>query len=209
LNRYEFLEALHELVKPKIYLEIGVQYGGSLNLAHQAEVAIGIDPNPLAPPKGNQVLFSMTSDAYFGGQPELPGSVDLAFIDGMHLYEYALRDFINVEQRCHANSVVVFDDVLPYNNVIAGREQIPGDWTGDVWKVFYILGKWRSDLELCLVDTFPTGALVALQSSPNTSVRHVYPAWLGGDDVPDEIINRRHAVTPGVALDWVRERIYP
>ena len=70
-------------------------------------------------------LVRTTSDEFFNrrhpfahlaGQP-----VDLAFIDGMHLSEFALRDFINTEKFCHAGSVVVFDDMLPRNVIEAGR----------------------------------------------------------------------------------------
>ena len=43
-TRHEFLEQLHLALKPKTYLEVGVQHGTSLVLAHGAELAIGIDP---------------------------------------------------------------------------------------------------------------------------------------------------------------------
>ena len=36
--------------------------------------------------------------------------MDLAFIDGLHLFEFSLRDFMNVEKLAHPGSVVVFDD---------------------------------------------------------------------------------------------------
>src|SRR5262245_53047739 len=107
---------LHDLLKPKVYLEVGVQYGLSLDLAYAAEVAIGIDPNPLRGPNGNEQIFTMTSDEYFGTMDQLP--IDFAFIDGSHLYEDALKDFINIAALCHEKSVVVFDDVLPYNEAI-------------------------------------------------------------------------------------------
>jgi predicted O-methyltransferase YrrM len=66
---------------------------------------------------GDFALVRSTSDEYFsrpdplaltGGQP-----FDLAFIDGLHLLEFALRDFINTERFSTPTSVIVFDDVLP------------------------------------------------------------------------------------------------
>jgi hypothetical protein len=46
--------------------------------------------------------------AHFGGTP-----VDLAFIDGMHLSEFALRDFVHTAPHMGTAGVVVFDDMLP------------------------------------------------------------------------------------------------
>jgi len=206
----EFLAALHEIIKPKVYLEVGVQYGRSLNLAHAAEVAIGIDPNPLIPPRGNQVIMSMTSDDYFMAFKELVTEpIDFGYIDGMHLAEFALRDFKNIERHARGNSVVVFDDVLPYNQAIAAREQPPGDWTGDVWKTYYYLTSVRPDLEVRLVDTWPTGSMVVMNLDPDNWIYwdvHLDDESIWADDtVPNEIINRRYAISPGYALGWVRE----
>ena len=45
---------------------------------------------------------------------ELGGkTLDLAFIDGMHHFEFALRDFINVEKYCSADSIILIHDVYP------------------------------------------------------------------------------------------------
>lgn len=204
MNRYDFLTHLHRTLKPKVYLEVGVQYGASLDLAKEAQVAIGIDPHPLSSPKGNQVLFSMTSDYYFEyiNHPMVP--VDLAFIDGMHLYEYALRDFINIERISVHNSVIIFDDILPYNQAIAAREQPPGDWTGDVWKVYYLLKQHRPDLDLTLVNLSPTGALMVTNLDPFNTAFGAYPtSWDAGDIVPSEILTRERAVDATAAIEYI------
>ena len=39
--------------------------------------------------------------------------MDLAFVDGMHLAEYALRDVLAVERFTLPTSVIVLDDMLP------------------------------------------------------------------------------------------------
>jgi hypothetical protein len=210
LNRHEFLTALHAVLKPKIYLEVGVQHGTSLKLAHAAETAIGIDPHPLCGPAGNQVIFKMTSDEYFQ-QADLLAPIDLAFIDGMHLFEYALRDFANVERYCHHfSSVIILDDVLPYNQAIAAREQPPGDWTGDVWKVYFLLRMYRPDLTLQLVDTSPTGTLVVTDLNPGVYVNwHKDLVWGSGDIVPTEIIERERVFHPSVVINDIYERLNP
>ena len=70
-------------------------------------------------------LIKSTSDEFFARQDPLAHlhgvPVDLAFIDGMHLSEFALRDFINVEPFMAETGVVVIDDVLPRNGLEAAR----------------------------------------------------------------------------------------
>ena len=62
-------------------------------------------------------------------------TVDLAFIDGMHWFEFALRDFMNIERHSSATTVIVFDDMLPRNVIEAARDRTTGAWTGDVFRL--------------------------------------------------------------------------
>jgi hypothetical protein len=220
--RHDFLHELHKLLRPATYLEIGVQTGRSLAQALPGTSVVGIDPAPMvgAPPNG--IIHAMTSDEFFETLPpcfaarrgvaEVP--IDLAFIDGMHLVENALRDFIGVERHARPDrrTVAVFDDVLPYSAAIAAREQPPGDWAGDCWKIHEILRCDRLDLTTILVDVDPTGALVVLGLDPaNTllidrydrTVRTYVKPWT----VPEEYIDRRYAVKPAVALDLIRNHL--
>ncbi len=72
-------------------------------------------------------LVRATSDEFFAREHPLAHFdepvIDLAFIDGMHLAEYALRDFINTERYTHAASVIVIDDMLPRNVAEADRDR--------------------------------------------------------------------------------------
>lgn len=161
VTRHQFLTMLHDLLKPVVYLEVGVQYGLSLDLAVHSEWAIGVDPEPLVQAKEKQSIYRMTSDQYFrfptGNDPD---QVDLAFIDGSHLWQDALEDFINISKLCGPDSVVVFDDVLPYNQEMTSRTMVPGDWTGDVWAAMVLVEQesWaHGHLSTARVNTFPTG----------------------------------------------------
>lgn len=205
MTRHEFLLKLHELLHPRIYLEIGIQHGLSLNLAAFSQVAIGIDPNPLVGPTGNQVIHAMTSDQFFAKEACSIRDIDLAFIDGMHLVEYAVRDFKYIEACSCPTGIIVFDDVLPRNQNEALRTQCPGDWTGDVWKVEPHLRRYRPDLTLTLIDTQPTGLLMVQGLSPDDA--DSTPSIMRSHDmpVPDEIINRENAVHPEHALKIVQE----
>jgi hypothetical protein len=219
MTRHEFLAQLHELLRPKVYLEIGVHTGQSLRLAQFSETAIGIDPNPMVgQPPANSVIWPMTSDEFFEREHQwlqdnrgtgisyVPLRINLAFVDGMHLFENALTDFYNVEQFMAPGGIIVLDDVLPYNQAIAERVQPPGDWTGDVWKAYFQIADQRPDLEIYLVDTAPTGTMVIMNPDP----QHEWTldtTWVEGDTVPDFILDRRDAKHPNDILEMIRERM--
>jgi hypothetical protein len=203
MTRHAFLAELHLALQPQGYLEIGVQFGYSLSLATCP--AIGIDPYPRVVASGQQAIYAMTSDDYFA-QPGLTlPQIDLAFIDGMHLFEYALRDFINVQRFANDNTVVIFDDVLPYNPDIAGRTPLPGDWTGDVWKICPILTHY--DFDATLVDVSPTGVLVVSNVNHTEIDYHeMLATYVAEDTVPLWAIDRSLAVDPGVFLEKMRSQ---
>ena len=215
--RHQFLRQLHELLRPATYLEIGVQRGYSLAQAIPPTVAVGVDPDPqiVAPIAVEHSIIPMTSDAYFGLNIKQRGPFDLAFIDGMHLVEYALRDFMGVERhaRPDGRTVAVFDDVLPYSAAIAGREPLPGDWTGDVWKIDRILDTYRFlDLTRILVDVDPTGVLVVFGLDPaDDTLTGVYDEavidWARDMDPPTRYISREYAVQPDQAIDLIRTHL--
>ena len=78
--------------------------------------------------------------------------IDFAFIDGMHLAEYAIRDFINLERASHRNGLIAFDDVMPADIIYAGREVKHKYWTGDVYRIVAILKHYRPELEFRIYD---------------------------------------------------------
>ncbi len=153
------LADIHELLQPRRYLEIGVRKGGSFALS--ACPSVGVDPFPELKrdlPPDKQVV-AMTSDDFFDGPADqvLAEPPDLVLIDGMHLFEFALRDFMNVEARAAPHTVVILDDVLPNHPAQAERERRTAVWTGDVWKLVEVLRRRRPDLHIALLDTEPAG----------------------------------------------------
>lgn len=170
----EFLTRLHAALAPRTYLEIGIRNGDSLALAQCP--AVGIDPayDVKAELGDNVQLYRETSDEYFlrkAPRAHFDGErVDLAFIDGMHLAEFALRDFAYVERQTYWNSVVVFDDMFPRTIDEAARDRRTRAWTGDVYKLMGVLERERPDLELIRVGTEPTGLLLVLNPDPGNHV---------------------------------------
>lgn len=209
----EVLKRLHQWVQPDLYLEIGVFSGRSLSLARCE--AWGIDPQPnIAVELTEQHrLFAMTSDAFFAfDAPELldKRAIDLAFIDGMHLFEFALRDFMAIERYSHPHTVVVVDDVFPNHPLQAERERKTVTWTGDVWKLAHCLTAKRPDLQLTFLDTHPAGSLIItglksqhrlLTNQYNGLVQHYKNMPIQGD-VTAQLLQRKKAIDPNHAPFW-------
>lgn len=159
----ELLSLLHESLRPRTYVEIGVGWGRSLALARSETTSVGIDPRPklrtVIPVRTR--IFRLTSDEFFEGhdlKALLDGlPVDLAFIDGMHLFEFALRDFIHLERAARPGTVIAIHDCYPPNAEVATRERASRFWTGDVWKLIPCLREYRPDLTVTVADAPPTG----------------------------------------------------
>lgn len=180
-----FLTKLHDLLRPKSYFEIGTLNGATLALAKCASVAV--DPQfrinlNVAGTKPFCLLFGKTSDRFFEDHnpTELLGCpIELAFLDGMHLFEFLLRDFINTEKYCHNNSVILLHDCVPpgfymtarsMSDPIFKKSNFGGWWTGDVWKIVPVLKKYRPDLAITLFDCPPTGLVAITNLDPSNSV---------------------------------------
>lgn len=200
----EVLEEMHRLLAPRLYCEIGVRKGQSLALCRGRAVAI--DPSPdIGTLPGTATLHRCTSDDFFffAGDTPFEGRVDFAFIDGMHLSEFVLRDFMNLERHMSPKGVIVVDDVLPGHPVQALRKRQSQVWTGDVWRFARLLSEIRPDLQLTWLDTAPTGLLVVRGLKPqnrvlwnryNSEIRKLLDA--GDEPVPEDLLTRAHAVDP-------------
>jgi len=175
------LERIHRHLLPRTYLEIGVAGGASFSVVQPWTARVGVDPEPKValPPDSGTQLFATTSDDFFrhydlrqvlGGR-----EVDMVFIDGMHLFEYALRDLLNVERFCHRESLILFHDCYPMDETTSGRQPTSGGWSGDVWKLIVALREYRPDLRIATIDVAPTGLGVVSGVDPlSTILREQY-----------------------------------
>jgi predicted O-methyltransferase YrrM len=219
-SRHEFLARLHGLLSPRTYLEVGVFTGDSLALSRAR--SIGIDPAYTISAElhcdvqlvrdGSDEFFARPDAVrHFDGVP-----LDLAFIDGMHLSEFALRDFMNVEKLMAPTGVIVLDDVMPRNVLEAARDRLTTSWTGDVYKVVDIIREQRPDLTVIPINTSATGTAIVLGADPTSTVlEENYEQNLAlcqGPDpqpVPDAVLHREHAVDVSAVTDpgwWARLR---
>lgn len=173
---YELLGRIHSFLKPRTYVEIGIRQGHSFRLAKTATASVGIDPAPALEqkPRRGARVFPMTSDEFFARHDlaeELGGqAVDLAFVDGMHLFEFALRDFANLEKFCHRDSTILVHDCYPVDRASAARERATQVWSGDVWKLIVCLKKYRPGLQIATVDVAPTGLGIIRRLDPRSTI---------------------------------------
>jgi hypothetical protein len=194
----DVLAKIHERLRPRTYLEIGIESGATLTLAGRSQLVIGVDPAeyPIRHvlPQGTR-LFHEESDTFFRRTREsVLGTrrVDLAFIDGMHRFENALADFANCEAWANADSTIVLHDCLPLVARTAARERSTKFWVGDTWKVVFALAKCRPELDIRTLLCAPSGLVVVRGLNPgSTTIREQFSALLS------EFSDREWDATPG------------
>lgn len=179
---YGLLRRIHELRQPDLYVEIGVHEGHSLAFVQPGTRIVGVDPAPkVAEPPPDTTIVAETSDDFFANPAALRGeAIDLAFADGLHLWEQTLRDVANLERHSAPASVILIHDCNPIDEVTAARERTTAVWSGDVWKTVVALRRFRPDLSVVTADVEPTGLAIVTQLDPTNRVLF---------DQFDEIVN--------------------
>lgn len=157
------------------YMEVGCRTGAVFSFARGKTIAV--DPYFLATTnvigsKPALHVFQATSDEFFASNfLEKNGvKLSLSFLDGMHLFEYLLRDFINAERLSNPNGIIAIHDCCPTNHVMTTRaldNLPPGEWTGDVWKLIPILQEYRPDLRITVLNCSSTGLVLVSKLSPD------------------------------------------
>jgi len=194
-----FLTQFHRWINPGCYVEIGVETGATLALAQTETIAIGIDPNPvISVPLSNKTqVYDVESDIFFKRNEEelilKENSIDFSFIDGLHIFDQALRDFINVEKFSHSETVIAIHDCLPLDALSSEAERTTNFWSGDTWKVMAILRCYRPDLTCFTIPASPTGLGVVSNLDPKNTIL---------EDNYDEII----AIYKNKNYDWLVEQ---
>ncbi|MDP8916523.1 MAG: class I SAM-dependent methyltransferase [Pseudomonadota bacterium] len=179
------LRGVHASFRPRTYLEIGTLHGATLKLAHCASIAVDPEFKLEGDVEGDKplcLLEQTTSDDFFATRDPkalLGRPIDLAFIDGMHHFEIALRDFFNCERASHRGSMILLHDLCPRDAHMTRRhEQLhvqrptnyKDHWTGDAWKLLPILREHRPDLTVTCLDAISTGLVAVTGLDPASTV---------------------------------------
>ncbi len=189
-----FLDRLHNANLLDWYLEIGCRTGRSFAPVRGKTIAVDpffrIEKNVIGI-KPALHIFQATSDAFFASGFLAQNDIKLSFsfLDGMHLFEFLLRDFMNTERATRPDGLIAMHDCCPFNSSMTTRDldNLPsGAWTGDVWKIIPILQEYRPDLAITVLDCPPTGLVLVSGLSPSSTVLK---------DNYDEIVARYTEIT--------------
>ena len=179
MNYITALKFGHDLLKPQAYFEIGCRKGISLSLARCPSIAVDPDFEITQPLKSPTRIFKETSDRFFERDEvlEIIGQKpDMAFIDGMHQVEFALRDFVNLEKISKPTTVIFIDDVLPQDMAWTSRTREGQYWTGDVYRLIPLLRQYRPDLDIQVFDVDLKGLAIISNLDPmNGSLKAILP----------------------------------
>ena len=182
----EVLAWVHEELRPRLYVEIGVDWGESLRLAVPPTVAVGIDPRLRTAAcrfRTPTYLFAMPSTAFFRSHVMFARGFEFAFIDGRHLFEAVLEDFLALEQCAAPEAVIALHDTIPLDEETSARERTTDFYTGDVWRMLPWLAENRKELDVVTVATAPSGLTLIRRGEPRPqrrigNVRGEVVAWL-------------------------------
>jgi len=174
MKRLEVIQKIINAKNARTYLEIGVS-SGNVFLRIKARHKIAVDPNFRISKRkklkwmiknGYNIsakFHETTSDDFFENEPPVNG-LDVAFVDGLHTYEQALKDVNNALDHMNEHGVVIMHDCNPPHEAAAypatSREDaaslnLPGwteEWSGDVWKAVCHLRSFRKDLDVFVLD---------------------------------------------------------
>lgn len=196
MHYYDVLEKSLSKLSPIWYLEIGTRNGRSLSKC--SGNFISIDPEfkltyDIVNSASQMYLYQGTSDDFFKSNFLTINGIKpgVAFIDGMHLFEFVLRDFINCERNMSPHSVIFMHDVCPYNLPQTTRDisymtELGRPWTGDVWKIVPILQKYRPDLRIDVLSAATTGFASIRNLDPQNKVlidnyEEIFSEFVGQD----------------------------
>lgn len=185
LKYTRFLRRLHRRHIFDWYLEVGCRTGTTIAPSRSKTIAVDpffkIETNVIGPKPALHVIQD-TSDAFFGTGflGAIQARLSFSFLDGMHLFEYLLRDFMNAEAASRREGVIALHDCCPSSLGMTTRnlDNIPkGEWTGDVWKLIPILQEFRPDLTIKVLDCAPTGLVLVSGLDPeNLALKQNYDA---------------------------------
>ena len=205
MDRLDVILALMRQKNLKNYLEIGVE-NGHIFFRIKSTLKVAVDPRFLFdfsrrlgksiinPYNFNNQYFEKTSDAFFAQDAQrvfAAKKLQLALVDGMHEYQFALRDVENTLNYMQEDGVIILHDCNPQTAGAAGRfeDWETGEWNGDVWRTIIHLRSQRPDLTVFVLDT-DQGLGIVTRQKP-TSMLDFTPAQIQALTYDELVRNRQ------------------
>ena len=172
MNRLQVLQALMSKKHLHNYLEIGV-FNGHIFFRIKSRFKIAVDPEfqfDVLRKLGKTIVnpynlynryFEKTSDDFFAEDASAVFKnepLQLALVDGMHEYGFALRDVEHSLKYMSDDGVIVIHDcnALTKKSACSFEEwkenNFEGTWNGDTWKAILHLRSLRPDLTCFVLD---------------------------------------------------------
>ncbi len=172
MDRIALVKELMAKKKLKNYLEIGV-FNGRVFFRIKSTFKVAVDPSFAFDAWRKTGKFftnpynifnryiEKTSDDFFkedAARVFADKQCEISFIDGMHEYDYALRDVENTLKYLSKDGVIVMHDCNPITKEEGcsfaewKARDFKGQWNGDVWKTILHLRCLRKDINVFVLD---------------------------------------------------------
>lgn len=131
--QHKFIQFIIDTCKFERYLEIGTAPGADCFKKIRCKIKIGCDPVVSTGPVDAGMVYGLTSDDFFKINTM---TFQISYIDGMHLYEYVIRDIVNSWNCLDLGGFIICHDCIPYDETAASRELLNPNWAwnGDVYR---------------------------------------------------------------------------
>jgi hypothetical protein len=188
MDRIKIIKYLLKQKKSKNYLEIGV-FNGHVFFKVKSKFKIAVDPEfqfdflrkfgktLLNPYNLFNKYFLKTSDLFFSEVAPnllLNKKIDIALVDGMHEYHYALRDVENTLNYLDNDGIIIMHDCNPLTEEASitfsewEAKGMTGTWNGDLWKTIVHLRSVRKDINVFVLNCDHGLGIIAKRKPENT-----------------------------------------
>jgi predicted O-methyltransferase YrrM len=160
LNHIELIEYFVRLIKPKNFLELGVQFGECVNkIVDLIPVYYGVDIEKntnieyLIANKPNFKFFQLSTNDFFNNikNNNINLNLDMVFIDADHSHKSSYTDFLNVKDHMNQDGFIFFHDCYPFSI----KDTDPG-LCGDCFKTSEVIRKHHNnEFEILTIPVFP------------------------------------------------------
>lgn len=168
----EHLGSLHQMIRPRHYLEISVSGDSYVDLAASPTECVLIrEEQPLRIScRSNTRIYPCSADRFFAqtsAYDRPTQAIDLALICGTHDHRAALRSFWHIERLSSPAATVAILGTRPLDQTSTKGDQHQPLSAGDVWKLIPHLQKMRPELKIATVDASPAGLTLIRGLKPN------------------------------------------